>query len=178
MHQATTGSSSAGAGGMIQMIARTYQGIRQQHVAVPLESDFVTGMRNHANALEAMLLYMNDTWTKLAESSEVQNALRNGIATKPELLAAGYNSNPGKLPTYLKNGGANWRTLIPAETQKYLSIYREVDRTIKFDDEKSTAGNGNNNQFALAATQTPQRSPGWLKTVLLDSSYLFMRLLS
>ena len=34
-----------------------------------------------------MLLYMNDTWAKLAESSEVQDALRNGVATKPELLA-------------------------------------------------------------------------------------------
>jgi hypothetical protein len=62
----------------------------------------------------------------------VQDALRNGVATKPELLAAGYNSNPGRLPTYLKNGGTNWRTLIPAETQMYLAIYSEVDRNISF----------------------------------------------
>src|SRR5439155_9525366 len=45
--------SSAGAGGMIQMIPRTYEGIRQQHPAVDLATDFVIGMRNHANALEA-----------------------------------------------------------------------------------------------------------------------------
>ncbi|HYX28291.1 MAG TPA: hypothetical protein VE863_06970 [Pyrinomonadaceae bacterium] len=124
--------STAGAGGMIQMIPRTYEAIRQDHPAVPLQTDFVSGMRDHANALEAMLLYMNDTWTKLSESSDVQDAMRNGIATKPELLAAGYNSNPIKLPIYLKNGGANWRTLIPAETQMYLSIYSEVDRNVKF----------------------------------------------
>ncbi len=124
--------STAGAGGMIQMIPKTYQSIRQEHPSVPLQSDFVNGMRDHANALEAMLLYMNDTWTKLSESSEVQDAMRNGIATKPELLAAGYNSNPLKLPVYLKNGGSNWRTLIPAETQMYLSIYSEVDRNVKF----------------------------------------------
>ena len=124
--------SSAGAGGMIQMIPRTYEGIRQQHPAVDLATDFVIGMRNHANALEAMLLYINDTWSYLQKQDEVQNALRNGIASKPELLAAGYNSNPMRLPLYLKNGGAGWRALIPAETQMYLSIYSSVDTNVQF----------------------------------------------
>src|SRR6266404_5294575 len=123
--------STAGAGGMIQMIPQTYNAIRQQHPGVSLQTDFVSGMRDHANALEAMLLYMNDTWNKLAQSTEVQGALRSGIATKPELLAAGYNSNPTRLPLYRKNGGAEWRTLIPAETQMYLRIYSSVDRTIQ-----------------------------------------------
>src|SRR5438093_8387226 len=63
--------SSAGAGGMIQMIPRTYEMIRQQHPAVSLNSDFVVGMRDHANALEAMLLYMNDTWNGLEKSVQV-----------------------------------------------------------------------------------------------------------
>jgi len=124
--------SSAGAGGMIQMIPKTYAGIRQQHPSVSLNSDFVDGMRDHANALEAMLLYINDTWKYLQKSPEVQNALSNGIATKPELLAAGYNSNPMRLPAYLKNGGAGWRTLIPAETQMYLAIYSSVDSNVQF----------------------------------------------
>ena len=124
--------SSAGAGGMIQMIPRTYEGIRQQHPAIDLATDFVSGMRNHANALEAMLLYINDTWSYLQKQDEVQNALRNGIASKPELLAAGYNSNPMRLPLYLKDGGAAWRTLIPAETQMYLAIYSSVDSNVQF----------------------------------------------
>src|SRR5437660_11858865 len=124
--------SSAGAGGMIQMIPRTYAGIRQLHPAIDLATDFVSGMRNHANALEAMLLYINDTWRYLQKQDEVQNALRNGVANKPELLAAGYNSNPMRLPLYLKNGGAGWRTLIPAETQMYLSIYSSVDTNVQF----------------------------------------------
>jgi hypothetical protein len=123
--------STAGAGGMIQMIPRTYEAIRQQHPGVSLHADFVQGMRDHANALEAMLLYMNDTWNNLAKSTEVQDALRNGIATKPELMAAGYNSNPMRLPLYLKNGAAQWRTLIPAETQIYLRIYSSVDQTLQ-----------------------------------------------
>jgi hypothetical protein len=149
--------STAGAGGMIQMIPRTYEAVRQQHPAVQLQADFVSGMRDHANALEAMLLYMNDTWTKLGESTEVQDALRTGIATKPELLAAGYNSNPVKLPVYLKNGGSNWRTLIPAETQMYLSIYGEVDRNVAFAPRGDNGGAAStNNLSATAQKQTPR----------------------
>jgi hypothetical protein len=129
--------STAGAGGMIQMIPRTYDAIRQQHPGVGLEPDFVTGMRDHSNALKAMLLYMNDTWSKLQESQDVQDAMRKGIATKPELLAAGYNSNPLRLPTYLKNGGSEWRSLIPAETQMYLAIYASVDSNVKFSESES-----------------------------------------
>jgi hypothetical protein len=125
---------------MIQMIPRTYEAIRQQHPTAGLEADFVTGMRDHANALKAMLLYMNDTWNKLQESGEVQDALRNGTATKPELLAAGYNSNPLRLPAYLKSGGTSWRTLIPAETQMYLTIYSSVDSNVQF---KETASQNN-----------------------------------
>jgi hypothetical protein len=83
---------------------------------------------------------MNDTWNKLQESSDVQDALGNGTATKPELLAAGYNSNPLRLPAYLKNGGTSWRTLIPAETQMYLAIYSSVDSNVQF---KETASKNN-----------------------------------
>src|SRR5256714_3614516 len=85
--------SSAGAGGMIQMIPRTYEAIRQHHPNVGLESDFVTAMQDHATALKAMLLYINDTWKYLEDVPEVQHALSSGAATKTELLAAGYNSN-------------------------------------------------------------------------------------
>ncbi|HMJ24510.1 MAG TPA: hypothetical protein VK475_01715, partial [Pyrinomonadaceae bacterium] len=54
--------SSAGAGGMVQMIPWTYALMRTRHSGVGLNPDFVAGMRNHGNALEAMLLYMQDTW--------------------------------------------------------------------------------------------------------------------
>jgi hypothetical protein len=166
--------STAGAGGMIQMIRRTYEAVRQQHPAAQLQADFVSGMRDHGNALKAMLLYMNDTWTKLDESSEVQDALRKGIATKPELMAAGYNSNPVKLPTYLKNGGSNWRTLIPAETQMYLAIYGEVDRNIGFapdsDDQEATSSN---NASATAQVHTPRIVSllAWFDRMFTDSAF-------
>ncbi len=124
--------SSAGAGGMVQMIPSTYQMIRRQHPSVGLNPDFVAGMRNHGNALEAMLLYMQDTWNDLALNMDVLEAMRQNQATQPELAAAGYNSNPARLPLYIRRGGAGWRTLIPRETQMYLQIYKSVEGLVQF----------------------------------------------
>ena len=132
--------SSAGAGGMIQMIPKTYAAIRQNHPSVTLEADFVSGMQNHANALKAQLLYINDTWKFLQSQDEVKQALSSGTATKTELLAAGYNSNPYRLPNYLTNGGSGWRSLIPAETQMYLAIYQSVDTHVEFDRAPTSTG--------------------------------------
>ena len=170
--------SSAGAGGMIQMIPRTYAAIREQHAAVSLEADFVDGMRNHKNALEAMLLYMNDTWNNLSQSSEVQEALRTGVATKPELMAAGYNSNPMKLPIYLKNGGTQWRTLIPSETQMYLAIYSSVDSTLRLGSPLSAVDYGSSSAPATV-TQTSMASTvlSWVAQSLSIGGPLFGRLL-
>ncbi|MGA9994589.1 MAG: hypothetical protein WBP93_04195, partial [Pyrinomonadaceae bacterium] len=122
--------SIAGAGGMVQMINWAYQTERTRHPGVGLNPDFVLGMRNHGNALEAMLLYMQDTWNDLAGSDDVQYALNAKLATQTELLAAGYNSNAAKLPLYIRRGGASWRTLIPRETQMYLQIYKSLDSLI------------------------------------------------
>jgi hypothetical protein len=124
--------SSAGAGGMVQMIPSTYQMVRRMHPGVGLNPDFVAGMRNHGNALEAMLLYMQDTWAGLALNEEVLNALTDKSATRSELMAAGYNSNPARLPLYLRRGGPSWRTLIPRETQMYLQIYSSVEGLMQF----------------------------------------------
>jgi hypothetical protein len=122
--------SFAGAGGMVQMIPWAYNLERQRHPGVGLTPDFVAGMRNHANALQAMLLYMQDTWNDLAAREDVQYAMNAKLATQTELLAAGYNSNAAKLPLYIRRGGSAWRTLIPRETQVYLQIYRSLDALV------------------------------------------------
>ncbi len=126
--------SSAGAGGMVQMIPWTYALMRQRHPGVGLNPDFVLGMRNHGNALEAMLLYMQDTWNDLVGNEDVQFALSAKQATTTELMAAAYNSNAAKLPGYIRRGGASWRTLIPRETQTYLQIYQSFDVLMKAKD--------------------------------------------
>jgi hypothetical protein len=122
--------SSAGAGGMVQMIPATYRMVRNRYYNVGLMPDFVEGMRNHVNACQAMLLYMQWTWSDLSSSDTVANALSSGIATQPELMAAGYNSNPARLPIYLRRGGAGWRSLIPKETKIYLQIYASLERNV------------------------------------------------
>ena len=122
--------STAGAGGMVQMIPWAYNLQRTRYPGIGLMPDFVNGMRNHGNALQAMLLYMKDTWSDLEANEEVQYALNSKQATKSELLAAGYNSNAAKLPGYLKRSRDNWRGLIPRETQLYLQIYKSFESLV------------------------------------------------
>ncbi len=124
--------SSAGAGGMVQMIPSTYRMIRSRYYAIGLNPDFVEGMRDHVNASEAMLLYMQMTWNELIGNSTVYSALESGIATQEQLMAAGYNSNPSRLPGYIRRGGANWTSLIPSETKVYLQIFESVEKHVSF----------------------------------------------
>lgn len=145
--------SSAGAGGMVQMIPSTYQMVRRMHPGVGLNPDFVAGMRNHGNALEAMLLYMQDTWSGLALNEEVLDALTNRTATRAELMAAGYNSNPARLPLYLRRGGTAWRTLIPRETQMYLQIYSSVESLMQFKNRGSDSAQPAPQRPAAATSQ-------------------------
>jgi hypothetical protein len=123
--------SSAGAGGMVQMIPSTYRMIRSRYPNAVLMPDFVEGMRNHVNATQAMLLYMQMTWDDLIANQTVFNAMQTGIATQPQLMAAGYNSNPARLAGYIDRGGENWTSLIPRETQIYLQIYDSLERAVK-----------------------------------------------
>jgi hypothetical protein len=122
--------SSAGAGGMVQMIPSTYAMIRSRYPNVGLMPDFVEGMRNHINATQAMLLYMQMTWNDLSSNASVANAMASGIASQKQLMAAGYNSNPAKLGGYLDRGGSNWTNLIPRETQIYLQIFDSLERFV------------------------------------------------
>ncbi|HKX84121.1 MAG TPA: hypothetical protein VJL58_07875 [Pyrinomonadaceae bacterium] len=122
--------SSAGAGGMVQMIPATYRMVRGWQPSVSLNPDFVEGMRNHVNATQAMLIYMQRTWNDLKASPTVSAALDSGIATPEQLMAAGYNSNPAKLPGYINRGGSNWTALIPRETKVYLQIFDSIERHV------------------------------------------------
>jgi hypothetical protein len=124
--------SSAGAGGMVQMIPSTYAMIRNRYYNAGLMPDFVEGMRNHVNASQAMLLYIQMTYTDLVANQTVFNAIQTGLATEAELMSAGYNSNPAKLAGYIKRGGENWKNLIPRETQIYLQINDSINRFVPF----------------------------------------------
>lgn len=122
--------SSAGAGGMVQMIGPTYRMVRGRFPNAALMPDFVEGMRNHVNATQAMLLYMQMTWNDLVANPTVSNAMATGIATQEQLMAAGYNSNPVKLAKYIDRGGAGWTFLIPRETQIYLQVFSSLEKAV------------------------------------------------
>jgi hypothetical protein len=137
--------SSAGAGGMVQMIPSTYAMIRSRYYNAGLMPDFVEGMRNHVNASQAMLLYIQMTYNDLVANQTVFNAIQSGLATEADLMSAGYNSNPAKLAgyikrggenwknlIYIKRGGENWKNLIPRETQIYLQINDSINRFVPF----------------------------------------------
>ena len=117
-------------GRMVQMIPATYRMMRSRYPGVGLMPDFVEGIRDHVNATQAMLLYMQMTWNDLVASPTVGNALAANIATQEQLMAAGYNSNPAKLPGYINRGGENWTSLIPNETKMYLQIYSSLERFV------------------------------------------------
>ena len=120
--------SSAGAGGMVQMIPSTYRIIQRLYPQAVLIPDFVDGMRTHSNAAQAMLIYMQMTWNDLVSNDTVYKAIQDGIATPAQLMAAGYNSNPARLSGYIRRGGANWVNLIPRETKIYLEINESMDK--------------------------------------------------
>ncbi len=123
--------SSAGAGGMVQMIPSTYRMVRSLFPNAGLMPDFVEGMRNHVNASQAMLLYMQMTWNDLIANPTVYNAVQTGIASQEHLMATGYNSNPAKIPGYLNRAGADWANLIPRETKIYLQIWDSLERAVQ-----------------------------------------------
>lgn len=128
--------SVAGAGGMVQMIPSTYRMVRSLYPNANLMPDFVEGMRNHVNATQAMLLYMQMTWNDLMARPTIYSALQNGIATPEQLMAAGYNSNPAKLSGYIDRGGAGWTSLIPGETKIYLQIYSALEGAVSMQPRK------------------------------------------
>src|SRR5947199_9253819 len=100
---------------MVQMIPSTYSMIRSQYGNVGLMPGYVEGMRNHVNATEAMLLYMQMTWNDLASNATVAGAMASGIATEKKLMAGAYNSNPPKLSRYISRAGRHWTNLITRE---------------------------------------------------------------
>lgn len=121
--------SSAGAGGMVQMIRSTYKEIRNAFPDISLIQDFEAGMINHQNAARAMLLYLKRYNEFFLDKQIVNDAIDTGLATEEELMAAGYNSNPVNVPKKLAYG-KGWKYYLPKETQVYLSILHALDSSI------------------------------------------------
>jgi hypothetical protein len=83
---------------MIQMITPTYHATRARHPQIDLEADFVEGMRDHANALQAMLLYMQDTWDDMLKREQIRKALASVLATQRSCSAPAPTRTPRASP--------------------------------------------------------------------------------
>jgi hypothetical protein len=76
-----------------------------------------------------MLLYLRRYSQYFLEQEIVQNAIGSKLATEEELMAAGYNSNPVRVPGKLANG-SDWKYSLPRETQMYLSILYSLNSSV------------------------------------------------
>ncbi|HLR04928.1 MAG TPA: hypothetical protein VK117_03890, partial [Pyrinomonadaceae bacterium] len=82
-------------------------------------------------------------------------------------------------PLYLKNGGTQWRTLIPAETQMYLAIYSSIDNTLQLG--SNSSGIDNTQSSAQVVATVVKRSSAaavfsWLTRSLQTSNSFLGRL--
>lgn len=145
--------SSAGAGGMVQMIHSTYKEICKTFPDVPLLPDFEAGMIHHPNAARAMLLYLKRYNGFFLNQQVVNDAIDTGLATEEELMAAGYNSNPVNVPKKLSYG-KGWKYYLPRETQVYLSILHALDSSVT----TGPLSASERNQYAVYKPKTSIRS--------------------
>ena len=109
--------STAGAGGMVQMIAPTYAFLRRRYPTVGLNPDFVAGMRNHGNALEAMC--STSATRERFNRTRTWRSERHSLARRAS-DRAGYNSHPAR-PALTSTRRPSWRKSSRAR-RRYLQI--------------------------------------------------------
>lgn len=131
--------SSAAAAGLAQFIKRSYNGTRGRCPTAKLTEDFLSGMRDHLNAVMAQYCYADDTIAKLLHK-------RLRIPKSPPLLgaylAAAYNAGPGAaIPAYRNHTYFCKRARhkrewchkphgLPSETITYVSKFADVYRLV------------------------------------------------
>ncbi len=99
--------SRAGAFGMMQFIPSTYKFIRGRYPEAELETDFITGMQDHENAVEAAVLLADHNLTQLSKDHR-QYMLENNDDLA-EYVAASYNTGASRVVKALAYRGANWQ---------------------------------------------------------------------
>jgi hypothetical protein len=96
--------SSAGAAGISQFIPSTYASLVKKHKDVNFISDFVTGMRNHNNALKATFVLLDDYIAEVRDRAPQHfipgHAFDYGVAA--------YNGGPVRVSRAAKQYGATW----------------------------------------------------------------------
>lgn len=110
--------SSAGAAGISQFIPSTYAALVVRHADVALISDFVTGMRDHVNAVKATFILLDD-YIKAVQDRAPEYFL-SGHAF--DYGVAAYNGGPARVALAAKQFGTAWyedqsAKLVPLDEQ-------------------------------------------------------------
>jgi hypothetical protein len=96
--------SSAGAAGISQFIPSTYASLVKRHPDARLIPDFVTGMRNHNNAVKSTFILLDDYIKEVADRAPQHfisgHAFDYGVAA--------YNGGPVRVSNATKQFGALW----------------------------------------------------------------------
>lgn len=96
--------SSAGAAGISQFIPSTYASLVKRHPNANLIPDFVSGMRNHVNAVKATFLllddYISEVKSRAGDAFLVAHAFDYGVAA--------YNGGPVRIAKAAKAYGPLW----------------------------------------------------------------------
>lgn len=116
--------SSAGALGLFQFIASTYESVRWLYPQAPLIPDFEKGMADHKNAAIAALLLLDADLAMLPYDR--RQFLKNNPGTMALYLSAAYNCGAPRAENNIQKYKKQWQEHLPAETKNYLEKYAAV----------------------------------------------------
>lgn len=98
--------STAGAVGLAQFIRSTYALMVKKRPAYALIPDFVTGMRNHQNAIKAQVALLDSDLSTMPQ--DIKNMYASGLPAGGEFLAAAYNGGAARVKAAWAAWGEKW----------------------------------------------------------------------
>ena len=127
--------SPAGANGLAQFIKSTYRHMVQEYPAAKLNKDYILGMADHTNAMQAMVLFF-DIHRKELENKIQKKEVVKQLGITEEMLAAAYNGGPGRVVKSVNKFGLAWlsqqfdlpkaKRVFRKETLNYLKKFQSI----------------------------------------------------
>jgi hypothetical protein len=115
------------AGGLAQFIPTTYKEIREDYPKAKIEKDFLTGMRDHRNAIRIQYCFIDFALSKI--SADERKRLAKDDVELGAYLAAAYNHGQNGAAKVLAAHGDDWDVPgngIPDGTLAYVEEFRAV----------------------------------------------------
>lgn len=127
--------SPAGASGLAQFIKPTYKTIVSKYPEARLIKDYNLGMADHANAIEAMVLFF-DNYKNDIDDKVTRRDVIGQLGITEEMLAAAYNGGPNKVVKSVNKYGLAWlsgqfalpraKAVFKPETLNYIQKFKSI----------------------------------------------------